>query len=79
MRVQQKQEEKNAFCRTFLLSFPPLFKMQSSSLVIENLNILLLQLFSLLISQFAVVCCGLICLTKLNEHCCGGGQEKLYS
>ena len=49
-------------------------------LLMKNLNIiLLLQLFSLLINQFAVVCCGLICLTKLVERCCGDGQEKLHS
>ena len=46
----------------------------------KNSNIiLLLRLFLLLINQFAVVCCGLICHAKLVKRCCGDGQEKLYS
>ena len=48
--------------------------------LLKNSNIvLLLLLFPLLINQFAVVCCDLICLAKLVERCCGHGQEKLYS
>ena len=44
----------------------------------KNLNIIFSRLlFSLLINQFAVVCCGFTCLAKLVERCCGDGQEKL--
>ena len=46
----------------------------------ENSNIiLLLLLFPLLINQFAMAYCDLICLAMLVERCCGDGQEKLYS
>ena len=45
----------------------------------KNSNIIiLLRFFSLLINQFAVVCCALIYLVKLVERCFGDGQEKLY-
>ena len=48
--------------------------------LLKNSNIILLiRLFSLLISQFAVVRYGLICLANLVERCCGDGQETLYS
>ena len=80
VHLSQKQEEKNAFCGTFLLSFPTFSRCNAVVSLTNNLNIIpLLRLFSLLINQFAVVCCGFICLAKFVERCCGDGQEKLHS
>ena len=77
MRVQEKQEEKNAFCQIFLSSLLRLFRMQCSSIVIEKFEYYSFALIIFIVNQS--VCCSLICLAKLVEHCCGDGKEKLYS
>ena len=64
----------------FYYPFPNFSRWNAVVSLTKNLNIIpLLRLFSLLINQFAVVCCGLICLAKFVERCCGDGQEKLHS
>ena len=67
MRVQEKQEEKNAFCQIFLSSLLRLFRMQCSSIVIEKFEYYSFALIIFIVNQS--VCCSLICLAKLVEHC----------
>ena len=80
VHLSQKQEEKMLSAEYFYYPFPTFSRCNAVVLLTKNLNIIpLLRLFSLLIQQFAVVCCGLICLAKFVERCCGDGQEKLHS
>ena len=58
MRFQKKQEVKNAFCRIFLSSFRRLFKMQFSSIVMENLEYYSFASIIFVVDQS--VSCGLL-------------------
>ena len=72
----QKQEENNAFCRVeyFYHSFCPFSRCNAVVSLLKNSNIIfLLRLLPLLINQFTTVYCGLICLEKFVERCCGDG------
>ena len=58
MRVQQKQEEKNASCRIILSSFSRYFKMQGSSIVIKKFEYYSFASIILIADQS--VCYGLL-------------------
>ena len=67
VHLSQKQEEKNAFCGIFLLSFPHLFKMQRSSVV--NKKFEYYSVASIIFIVDPAVCCGLLWFDLPRKVC----------